>query len=416
MPAGGATTFVGFGFGAIQAGLFLVEAQRSGAFSRLVVAEVMPDLVAAVRASGGLYGLNIAQPDGIEQVQVGPVEIYNPADPADREQLVAAIAQAQEMATAVPSVQHYVSAGPGSLHRILAAGLRRKAAQHGPPAVIYAAENHPQAATILAGQVLAELPAGDAAAVQTQVRFLDTVIGKMSGVHEAGPHLLPVVPGSPRAFLVEAFNHILISAIRFDGIAYRRGITVFAEKDDLRPFAEAKLYGHNAVHALAAYLGALRGVETIAGVAEVPGMLDLLRGALVEESGAALVRKYAGVDPFFTPTGYAVVAEDILTRMVNPYLRDTVARVGRDPARKLGWDDRLVGTMRLVRSQGITPRRYALGVAAALQALGDPRPPATVLHELWASTHPDPAEAQAILALAAQGIAELTSAALNFEP
>ena len=29
-------TFVGFGFGAIQAGLFLYEAQQSGAFTRLV--------------------------------------------------------------------------------------------------------------------------------------------------------------------------------------------------------------------------------------------------------------------------------------------------------------------------------------------------------------------------------------------
>ena len=32
-------TFVGFGFGAIQAGLFLYEAYRSGNFGRLVVAE-----------------------------------------------------------------------------------------------------------------------------------------------------------------------------------------------------------------------------------------------------------------------------------------------------------------------------------------------------------------------------------------
>ena len=35
-----AKTFVGFGFGAIQGGLFLYEAFRSGKFGRLVVAEV----------------------------------------------------------------------------------------------------------------------------------------------------------------------------------------------------------------------------------------------------------------------------------------------------------------------------------------------------------------------------------------
>ena len=45
-------TFVGFGFGAIQAGLFLAEAYLSRNFDRLVVAEVLPEVVAAVRAAG----------------------------------------------------------------------------------------------------------------------------------------------------------------------------------------------------------------------------------------------------------------------------------------------------------------------------------------------------------------------------
>ena len=40
--------------------------------------------------------------------------------------------------------------------------------------------------------------------------------------------------------------------------------TVFEEKDHLLPFEEAKLYGHNATHALAAYIGAVRGVTQIA--------------------------------------------------------------------------------------------------------------------------------------------------------
>jgi len=43
MPLTGSKTFVGFGFGAIQAGLFLYEAYQSGNFGRLVVAEVLPD-------------------------------------------------------------------------------------------------------------------------------------------------------------------------------------------------------------------------------------------------------------------------------------------------------------------------------------------------------------------------------------
>jgi mannitol-1-phosphate 5-dehydrogenase len=412
MPAGGTRTFVGFGFGAIQAGLFLYEAQRSGAFTRLVVAEVLPEVVAEVRRAGGVFGLNVARAGGIEPMRVGPVEIYDPGQGADRQQLIEAVAQAQEMATAVPSVQQYASAGPGSLHSVLAEGLRRKAAEGGPAAVVYAAENHTQAAAMLAKHVLGATPAGERAGVQARVRFLDTVIGKMSGVHSGGG-LLPVAPGSTRAFLVEAFNHILVSRIRFDDGAFVRGIEVFEEKDDLLPFEEAKLYGHNAVHALAAYMGAVRGVETIAALTELPGMLAFLRAALVEESGAALVRKYAGVDAYFTSAGYAAAADDLLARMVNPYLRDTVARVGRDPARKLGWDDRLVGAMRLIRGQGITSRRYALGVVAALRVLGDARPAEVVLHELWAPAQHDPVEEQAILALVADGVTEFGTETAN---
>jgi len=58
-------TFVGFGFGAIQSGLLLYEAFQSKNFSRLVVAEVVPEVVAAVREAGG-YSLNIATAEGIE--------------------------------------------------------------------------------------------------------------------------------------------------------------------------------------------------------------------------------------------------------------------------------------------------------------------------------------------------------------
>ena len=62
--------FVGFGFGAIQAGLFLYEAHKSGTFSHLVVAEVRPDVIAAVRANGGFYSVNVAHRDAVDRKSV----------------------------------------------------------------------------------------------------------------------------------------------------------------------------------------------------------------------------------------------------------------------------------------------------------------------------------------------------------
>ena len=42
-------------------------------------------------------------------------------------------------------------------------------------------------------------------------------------------------------------------------------------------------------------------------------------------------------------------------------------RICRDPLRKLGYGDRLFGTMRVALEQGIRPARLALGAAAALR-------------------------------------------------
>ena len=150
-------TFVGFGFGAIQAGLFLYEAWRSGNFGRLVVAEVMPPVVDAVRANGGFYTLNLAHADHVETVQVGPIEIYNPADAEDRSKLLAALVAAQEIATAVPSVTFYKADAPGSIHRLLARAIEQKLAGKGPQAAIYAAENNNHAAELLSEAVFSEL-------------------------------------------------------------------------------------------------------------------------------------------------------------------------------------------------------------------------------------------------------------------
>ena len=83
-------TFVGFGFGAIQGGLFLYEAHRSGKFARLVVAEVVPEVVEAIRRSGGCYRVNVATRTGIEVHEISKVEIYNPLVPADAAKLAAA--------------------------------------------------------------------------------------------------------------------------------------------------------------------------------------------------------------------------------------------------------------------------------------------------------------------------------------
>jgi mannitol-1-phosphate 5-dehydrogenase len=359
-------TFVGFGFGPIQSALFLFEAYQSGNFSRYVVAEIDPVLVGAVRDNGGAYSINIARPDRIDQVTVKGVELYNPGETADREKILAAVAGADELATALPSVNFYDSGDEACVAAMLARGLCQRKTPR--PAIIYAAENHNHAAEILGEKVR-----GHAPAALDNIQILNTVIGKMSGVITETDimqrmHLAPVTPEIPRAILVEEFNRILVSRVTLPN--YRSGIEVFVEKEDLLPFEEAKLYGHNAVHALIGYLADLHGLSTMADAGRHPEIMRIARAAFIDESGAALIRRHAALnDPLFTPAGYREYADDLLDRMIRPNLNDLVSRVIRDPVRKLGYDDRLYGTMRLALQHGIEPANLAIGAASAVLSL-----------------------------------------------
>jgi mannitol-1-phosphate 5-dehydrogenase len=414
-------TFVGFGFGAIQAGLFLAEAFLSHNFDRLVVAEVLPGVVAAVRAAGA-FTVNIGHVDHIEALTVSPVEIYQPEIAAERAALIAAVAAASELATALPSVDFYArSSGAGgddSVAAILAAGLRAKSASGGPLAIVYTAENNTRASHLLQSAVLAHIPGPEQAQVMSRVQFLDTIIGKMSGMPGAAG-LAPIAPGLSRAFLVEAFNRILIDQVARPGMVaarhldpawrdFHRGIEVFVEKAELQPFAQAKLYGHNAGHALAAYLGHALGLTRIDELAQRPDVLRFVSDAMLLESGAPLCRRYATVDPMFLPAGFRAFVDDLMVRMINPYVRDTIERVGRDPARKLGWNDRLLGAMRLSAADGVLPHHYATGAAAALDWLAIPVPERPdYLRQLWAADNPDPSEAEQMTVLIMRASARL---------
>ena len=380
--------FVGFGFGAIQAGLFAAEAYRSGRFARLVVAEIRPDVVQAIRCAGGRYRVNLATRSGLEVREVAGIEIFNPNDPADRVALVTAVADATEICTALPSVAAYASISP-----LLAEGVFRKAT----PCVIYAAENQPTAAAVL-GQVISQT----LGTLPRPVQFLSTVIGKMSGVvtdanEIAQAQLAPVCDGLRQAFLIEEFNHILISRITLPD--FRRGIMVFDEKDNLVPFQEAKLYGHNAVHALLGYLAHRRGYRFIFEATGNAALMALVRAAFLEESGGALLARHASTDPLFTAAGYQDYADDLLARMVNPWLRDTVARVIRDPRRKLAWNDRLIGAMRFTLDAGIIPSRFAQGAAVALDMVAAEQPTqsrADLLNALWPEPDVPPGRKQVL--------------------
>ena len=70
--------------------------------------------------------------------------------------------------------------------------------------------------------------------------------------------------------------------------------------------------------------------------------------------------------------GGAAMLRAIADRFENAAVRDPVARVGRDPLRKLAGDDRLVGAARLAAAAGVAPVHLCTAAAggAVLQRHG----------------------------------------------
>ena len=130
--------------------------------------------------------------------------------------------------------------------------------------------------------------------------------------------------------------------------------------DNLMAFVQRKLFTLNCGHATVAYMGYLKGYSTIDQALKDPKIEDAVRKTMLE-SGAALCKKHK-----FNEDDHKKYIERILNRFRNPYLKDDVARVGRDPLRKLGRADRLVGPTKMAAEFGLPHEYLTKSIAACL--------------------------------------------------
>jgi mannitol-1-phosphate 5-dehydrogenase len=136
-------------------------------------------------------------------------------------------------------------------------------------------------------------------------------------------------------------------------------------------YQRRKLASHNMSHAVCAYLGYRAGHEFIWQAMDDAAVLATVRGA-TGETGRALSSRFG-----FTPEEQRAHEEDLLARYRNRALADQVRRVAADPLRKLGREDRLVGSARLCLEEGVDPVHVIAGIRAAL-AYDCPDDPAAV--------------------------------------
>ncbi|MBL1069613.1 mannitol-1-phosphate 5-dehydrogenase [Ligilactobacillus salivarius] len=117
---------------------------------------------------------------------------------------------------------------------------------------------------------------------------------------------------------------------------------------DLEPYIERKLFSVNTGHATVAYTGKALGYETIGEAIKDEKVLTQLKNTL-KEIRSLLLAKWD-----FQEKELEEYHDKIIGRFENPYISDDIARVGRTPIRKLGYDERFIRPIRELKARGLS--------------------------------------------------------------
>jgi mannitol-1-phosphate 5-dehydrogenase len=170
----------------------------------------------------------------------------------------------------------------------------------------------------------------------------------------------------PSLILVEPYKELPVDRCGFRGPIPE--IVGMQPIDNFAVYTARKLYVHNCGHAMLGYLGYQRGHTYGYEALEDEVIRPLLDAALAESNAGIVAAHGAG------PKWLHAHSMDLMRRFGNRALADTVLRLARDPLRKLGPADRLVGAARLAEQAGRTPRALSWGIAAGYRfdEPGDP--------------------------------------------
>ena len=290
------------------------------------------------------YPVRILSNDGYQDVEVTNVNAVNGNDV---EAVAEAIANADIMATAVGArILKFIVPN-------IVAGLRKRWAMGKASLNIIICENLMDANKVLEEMLKAQLTEEEKIIFDKNVGLVEASIGRMVPVQTE-----EMKDGDPMRVCVEGYGFLPVDKAAFKGEVPQIANMVPFEPFDF--YIKRKLYIHNMGHATCAYLGNLLGLEYIYQAIDVPEIRIIVQNAMLE-SATALSKAYN-----VPLEGIICHIEDLLYRFTNKALKDTCARVGGDPARKLSAADRLIGSSVLMQSQGTLPTYIPIGAAAGL--------------------------------------------------
>lgn len=227
---------------------------------------------------------------------------------------------------------------------------------------IIACENMIRGTTFLKKEVLKHLDEKYQDKLEQLVGFVDSAVDRIVPPSESDD-LLEVT--------VESFSEWIVDETQFKGdIPVIEGMQ---KTDNLMAFIERKLFTLNTGHIMTAYLGALVGHKTVKEAIDDDAICVQVKTAM-QESGEVLIKRYD-----FDRESHGAYIEKILGRFANPYLIDEIDRVGRQPIRKLGENDRLIKPLLGTIEYGTANDTLLKGIAAAFKYVNSDDPQAIEL-------------------------------------
>ncbi|MCE5345187.1 MAG: hypothetical protein LLG13_02700 [Bacteroidales bacterium] len=232
------------------------------------------------------------------------------------------------------------SVGKNALEKVIpviAEGLSiRYKNNQGKPLDIILAENMRSAAEFVKGELKKYLPLDFP--VETYVGLIETSIGKM----------VPIIPlaeleKDPLVVFAEPYNTLIL-----DGKGFKTPIPEIkglAPKSNIKAWVDRKAFIHNLGHATAAYFGHYRHPDAVYmyELFDDSEVLSFTRNVMLQS--ADILRTAYPHD--FTASDLEDHIDDLISRFRNKALQDTIFRVGQDLTRKLGSDDRFMGSIHL---------------------------------------------------------------------
>lgn len=306
--------------------------------------DIMQEIIDEMNARGA-YHVRIVSNAGEEDTVVKPVRAVNSLT----DQAIDEIVNCDIMATAV-GVNVLPKIAP-----VIAKGVAARMERNGRPLDIILCENQLGADELMRGWINEKLTDDQRVWADKNLGLVEASIGRMV------PPLTPEMRAQDRLLIcVEPYSELPVDRDAFRGeIPDLKGLIPYSPFEF---YIKRKLFLHNGGHALCAYLGYEKGYEYIWQAIADPEIYDAAKASMMA-SAAALVAKFGeGVRENVESN-----VTDLLFRFQNKALKDTVARVGADPVRKLRRNDRIVGAALFAIEQGVDPAPIVKGIAAALK-------------------------------------------------